>query len=123
VRPVNKRKLGGCYEEKAAAFLTEKGLVIEERNYRCPLGEIDLIARDGPVFIFCEVKYRRDRRAGDPAEAVDGHKQQVIFRVASWYMRQRGLAEDTPCRFDVVAITGEEDSCRLRWVQNAFGGW
>lgn len=119
----NKREIGSRYEERAAAYLAEQGLTIIERNYRCRGGEIDVIARDGSCWVFCEVKYRYDERAGDPAEAVDAKKQQTIFRVASWYMRQQGFAENTPCRFDVIAVTGVGDALRIRWLRDAFGGF
>lgn len=119
----NMRAVGSRYEERTAAFLAEKGLVILERNYRCRLGEIDIIAKDGPVYVFCEVKYRRDGAAGDGAEAVDGRKQQRIFLTAACYLKERGLAQDTPCRFDVAAVSGAGDSCRIRWVRDAFGGF
>ena len=52
----NQREVGSCYEEKAAAYLTEQGLTVVERNYRCRTGEIDIIARDGACYVFCEVK-------------------------------------------------------------------
>lgn len=119
----NQRAIGSRYEEKAAAFLTEQGLTVVERNYRCGAGEIDIIAKDGSTWVFCEVKYRYDEGAGDPAEAVDGRKQQIIARAAAWYMRQRRLPEDVPCRFDVIAITGPGEACRIRWIPNAFGSW
>lgn len=118
----NQREIGSRYEEKAAAYLAEQGLTVIERNYRRCTGEIDVIAKEGPCLVFCEVKYRYNESAGDPAEAVDARKQQVIFRTAACYMRQRGIPEDTPCRFDVVAVTGVGDTLRLRWIRNAFGG-
>lgn len=119
----NQREVGSRYEEKAAAFLQKQGLMIVERNYRCRTGEIDIVARDQGTYVFCEVKYRQDNGAGDPAEAVDWRKQHTIFQTASWYLYQNRLPEDTPCRFDMVAIIGNEKDCEIRWVQNAFGGW
>ena len=119
----NQRTVGSRYEQEAAAFLTTQGLTILEQNYRCRAGEIDLIAREGQMLVFCEVKYRYDCGAGDPASAVDGRKQQTIFRVAQWYMQKYHLPEDTPCRFDVVAITGVGEDLRIRWIPDAFGSW
>ena len=119
----NKRAVGSRYEERAAVFLEEKGLVIRERNFRCPVGEIDIIAQEEGTYVFCEVKYRRDERAGAPEEAVDARKQRTICRTAAWYLRQRGLPEEISCRFDVVALQGAGSSCRLRWIRDAFGGW
>ena len=69
-------------------------------------GEIDIIARDGEYLVFCEVKYRTDRRKGMPSEAVHIRKQQVISRCALYYMTVNGVW-GCPCRFDVVGILGE----------------
>ncbi len=134
----NNREIGSRYEEQAAAFLAEQGLVILERNYRCRGGEIDIVAREGKTYVFCEVKYRKTSMSGDPAEAVDGRKQRKIYLAASWYLREHRLPEDTPCRFDVVALWGTNEAERgkrslsggkpdektgIRWIPNAFGGW
>ena len=119
----NQRTVGSRYEQEAAAFLMTQGLVILEQNFRCRAGEIDIIVRDGQTLVFCEVKYRYDSGAGDPAAAVDGRKQQTIFRVAQWYMQKCRLPEDTPCRFDVVAMTGVGDGLQIRWIPDAFGSW
>ncbi len=104
----NKRATGGRYEELAAGFLQEKGYRILERNYRDRYGEIDLIARDGACLVFVEVKYRRNSASGFPEEAVDARKQERIRHAASYYLYSRHYPEDTPCRFDVVAILGGE---------------
>ena len=103
--------------------MKQKGLDIIEQNYRCRAGEIDIIARDGQTTVFCEVKYRYDGSAGDPAAAVDYRKQQTIFRVAQWYLQQCRLPENTPCRFDVVAIAGIGEDLQIRWIPDAFGSW
>ena len=79
--------VGSRYEQEAAAFLSKKGLAIREQNFRCRAGEIDLIASQEGTLVFCEVKYRYDGSAGDPAAAVDYRKQQTIFRkstVGGW---------------------------------------
>ena len=60
----NKRKIGGQYEDLAAAYLREQGYEILERNYRDRLGEIDVIAREAGYLVFVEVKYRKDQRSG-----------------------------------------------------------
>jgi len=119
----NLRTVGSRYEQEAAAFLTKKGLHILEQNYRCRIGEIDIIAKDERTLVFCEVKYRYDHSAGDPSAAVDYRKQQTIYRVAQWYLQAHGLSEDTPCRFDVIAITGAKDRLQIRWIPDAFGSW
>lgn len=105
---MNKRRLGAAYEELAAEYLEKKGYRILERNFRCRAGEIDLIAIDGRYLVFVEVKYRRDASMGTAAEAVDFRKQNVIRKAATWYLSIRQIPENTPCRFDVMGITGKE---------------
>ncbi len=112
----NRRRTGAAYEEKAAEYLTALGYEILERNFRCRQGEIDLIAREGETLVFLEVKYRRTAVYGKPEEAVDALKQRTICRVADFYRMRRRIPEDRPCRFDVVAVLGEE----ITLYRNAF---
>lgn len=112
----NNRETGSRHESQAAVFLTEQGYVILERNYRCRSGEIDLIAKDNGYLVFIEVKYRSSGYSGDPAEAVDMKKRHKIAGAARYYLLTHGYGEDIPCRFDVVAILGDE----VRVVKDAF---
>lgn len=114
---MNKRQLGGEYEKLAAEYLKAQGYVILEQNYRCRSGEIDLIARDGEYLCFIEVKYRRGISCGSPLKAVGLHKQMQILKVARYYLMKKKLNLDTACRFDVVAIEGNE----ITLLRNAFG--
>ncbi|MCI9105893.1 MAG: YraN family protein [Lachnospiraceae bacterium] len=111
----NKRDIGKRYEELAADYLCKKGVEILERNYRNHTGEIDLIGRDGECLVFIEVKYRRNRKNGEPAEAVTAKKQQHIRRTAQYYLYSHRCG-DVPCRFDVISILGN----RIDWITNAF---
>lgn len=86
------------------------------RNFRRRQGEIDIIARDRDYLVFIEVKYRRDEHEGDPAEAVDAASQARILRTARYYMTRYHISEDTPCRFDVVAVLGSN----VRLIRDAF---
>lgn len=112
----NNRATGSLHEEQAADFL--KGLKYEvlEKNFRCRSGEIDLIAKNEGYLVFVEVKYRKTGISGDPAEAVNRRKQKRIINTARYYLLSRGYGEDTPCRFDVVAVT-EQD---IRVIKDAF---
>ena len=101
---MNKRKTGEKYEVIAAEQLTSRGYRILERNYRCPIGEIDLIAMDGDTLVFVEVKYRSYLDKGFPEEAVTYRKQQKISRVAGWYIADYRYVQEIPFRFDVVAL-------------------
>lgn len=113
---MNTRKTGSEKEQIAAAYLKRDGYELVEQNYRCRFGEIDLIARKDGYLIFVEVKYRSGGGQGGAFAAVDYRKQKIISRVALQYMCYRKLPDDIPCRFDVVAITGE----RIEHMANAF---
>lgn len=113
---MNRRQLGTEKEKLAEEKLIAAGYEILERNFRCRQGEIDRIARHKGYLVFIEVKYRKGIKNGYPEEAVDGKKQKIICRTAVYYLRRQGLGEHTPCRFDVVAITGAD----VRIYQNAF---
>lgn len=113
---MNRRQQGALGERKAGELLESRGYEILEYNFRARGGEIDLVARDGSVLVFVEVKYRRDERSGSPLEAVDPRKQRRICLAASGYLARHGLGLDTPCRFDVVALVGE----KAEVVKNAF---
>ncbi|WP_442914689.1 YraN family protein [Lacrimispora sp.] len=112
----NSRQIGSRFEEMAASYLQEAGYEILERNYRDRLGEIDIVARDGRYLVFIEVKYRANSEKGDPAEAVHGGKQRRIRNGARGYLYRHGLGEDVACRFDVVAVLGQE----IRLIKDAF---
>ena len=114
---MNKRKLGAAYENKAAEYLENRERYkILQRNYRCPLGEIDLIAVDAGVLVFVEVKYRKDLALGTPFEAVHYKKQKTIQNIARYYLMEHPDFFFCPCRFDVVGILGE----KLTLIKNAF---
>lgn len=110
------KRTGLYYETQAAVFLEKQGYQILERNFRCPAGEIDLIAKEGEYLCFVEVKYRSERETGTPEEAVDARKQKRISRAALYYLMKQGLGDTTPCRFDVVGIRPD----RIRVTKNAF---
>lgn len=112
----NQRKIGREKEVLAANFLKQKGFILLEQNFTCRIGEIDLILQEGPYLVFTEVKYRTNLSKGFPQEAVDWKKQRKIFQTANYYLLQNKLPEQTPCRFDVVAILGE----KITLIRNAF---
>lgn len=118
----SRRAAGRRYEREAAARLSRMGYRILAENFRCRQGEIDLIAEEGNVLVFIEVKYRSSLRSGDPAEAVDARKKERIIRCARYFMMKRGFGGDTPCRFDVVSFLRDETSgeIRFRLIRDAF---
>lgn len=97
--------LGQSGEELAVRYLLLNGYLILQRNFRCRLGEIDIIASKVDVLTFIEVKTRFSLRTGNPAEAVTFSKQQKIRRVAQYYMLIEGLLDNIPIlSFDVIEI-------------------
>ncbi|NHC13549.1 YraN family protein [Motilibacter deserti] len=96
--------LGRYGEDVAARFLTEAGLVVLERNWRCELGEVDIVARDGDALVVCEVKTRRSASFGTPQEAVTAAKQARLRRLAARWLAERGV-HPPQVRIDVVAVT------------------
>jgi putative endonuclease len=111
--------LGRLGEELASRRLRSLGYEILERNYRCRLGEIDLVARDGDVLVFVEIKTRKNRPLGEAKEAVNRRKQGQLSRVALAYLKSKKLW-DTKARFDVVAIGVGEGKEKIEIIRDAF---
>lgn len=119
---LDRRHVGIEGEVVARRFLEGLGFRILEGNFASPLGEIDLIAQEGDVLVFVEVKTRRSTRFGTPAEAVHPRKQRQIVRVAEAYMRERRLK--VPCRVDVVAVEfpSQDSEPKVELIRNAVQG-
>lgn len=120
------RARGRLGEDEAIRWLKARGYRIVERNYQCRLGEIDVVAMEGEVLCFVEIKARATRAFGTAIEAVSLAKQRKIARVASWYLSR--ARTDAPCRFDVLALDLEEAPAgasspagwRFQLVRDAF---
>ena len=104
-------------EALAAAFLQGRGLTILVRNYRCRLGEIDLVARDGGTTVFVEVRRRASSAFGGAAASITPAKRAKLIRAARHYLSR--LRDDPQCRFDALLIEG--DPPRIEWIRDAFG--
>ncbi len=111
--------LGRLGEELASRRLRKLGYEILETNYRCPLGEIDLVARDGDVLVFVEIKTRRNRPLGEAKEAVHKRKQGQLSRVALAYLKSKNLW-GTKARFDVVAVGVGDEKEEVEIIRDAF---
>jgi putative endonuclease len=108
-------------EDAASAYLERIGMILEARNWRCPAGEIDIVAKDGDELVFVEVKTRRSERTGTPDEAVTPAKQRRVARLADAYLRAEGCSSDQAVRFDAVAIRVlAADRALLRHHRGAF---
>ena len=115
------RKLGKRGEDAAARYLRFMGYEILERNWECPFGEADIIARHGDTLVFVEVKTRKSIRKGFPAEAVTPKKRARYERIAACYLRTYGSL-DIPVRFDVIALlVVGPDRAMIKHYVNAFG--
>jgi putative endonuclease len=102
--PRAKDAVGGYGERVAVAYLIERGLLLLDRNWRCPQGELDAVMRDsGDVLVFVEVKTRRGDRFGAPAEAVGRAKVARMRRLAAAWLAQSGI-HPAEVRFDVVEV-------------------
>lgn len=108
---------GKLAEALAADHLQRRGLRLLARNYRCRLGEIDLILADGAVLVFVEVRLRRNADFGGAAASITAAKRQRILRAARHYLS--GKAEPA-CRFDVVLLDALAAD-RIEWIKDAFG--
>jgi putative endonuclease len=101
-------------EDRAAAYLGQRGLKIVARNFRTRLGEIDLVAQDGDVLVFVEVRMRASGSFGGALESITPHKQRRLRAAASQFLQR--LGREPRCRFDVVLI----ESGEARWLRAAF---
>ena len=115
------RGVGQRGESLAIEALAEAGYEILERNFRTPIGEIDVVAREQGILCFIEVKWRRDENMGHPAEAVTPEKQRRLARTAEWYLAKRKKF-GSAARFDVVAIVEEDGRPRVEILRDAFSG-
>lgn len=114
-----KQILGEEGERIAETYLRRKGYRLVERNYRCPVGELDLVVLDHSVIVFVEVKTRTDDRFGAPLESVHPRKQRKMIKAALFFLNQHRL-HHREARFDVVGISLKEREPVVEHIQNAF---
>ena len=118
---MDSRQKGGWGEERAARDLRLRAYRILEKNYRCRLGEIDLIARRGGFLVFVEVKLRRTDRFGEAREFVGRSKQERILATAQLWLQEHETSLQP--RFDVIEIyapDGPEGRVKINHIENAF---
>jgi putative endonuclease len=106
-------------EKIAADYLKKNGYRIMEINYRCPIGEIDIVAKDKNEIVFVEVKARKSIALGYPEQAVGLKKQRKMSQLALWYLQEKKL-NDVQARFDVLAILMLPSGNDVRLIKNAF---
>jgi putative endonuclease len=108
-------KQGEQAEELAHQFLIQQGLKPVCQNFRCKLGEIDLIMEDGNTLVFVEVRYRKSDKFGSAVESITQRKQSRIIAATNFYLMTYNI--DQPIRFDVIGISNNQP---LNWIHNAF---
>jgi putative endonuclease len=106
-------------ERIAAVFLKNNGYRILERNYRCPIGEIDIVAREKNDLVFVEVKARKTSALGYPEQAVGYRKQRKMSQLALWYIQEKKM-HGVNARFDVVAVRMMPSGPDVKLIRDAF---
>lgn len=116
---LNRHELGKMGEIAAAKYLNKNGYKLLARNYRCALGEIDLIAQLNNTIVFIEVKTRRSLNYGYPEESITLTKQNKIRKVANYYLKDNKIF-NMNCRFDVVTVLVSSNGYTIEVIKNAF---
>jgi putative endonuclease len=114
-----KQVLGKEGERVAEQYLKNKGYKLVERNYRCSVGELDLIVLDRRVVVFVEVKTRTGQGFGSPLEAVEFRKQKKMIQAAQYFLSEKKLHQ-RDARFDVVGISWPGREPVVEHIENAF---
>jgi putative endonuclease len=109
------QETGASAENKACAYLQQQSLQLITRNFRCKMGEIDLIMQDKNELVFVEVRCRNNSFFGGGLDSITDSKQKKLIKAASFYLQQKRLTE-IACRFDAVAISANT----IEWIKNAF---
>jgi putative endonuclease len=107
---------GARAEDRCAELLQSAGLLLLERNWRCRLGEIDLIAEEGGMLVFAEVRMRTGPGFGGAGESVTAAKRSRLLAAARLYLARR---PEALCRFDVFLVDGV--AANVQWIRDAFG--
>ena len=119
-RRTPRRIRGDAVEAAALAHLQARGLRLISRNAAARGGEIDLVMTDGDALVFVEVRYRASDAFGGGAASVDAGKRRRLVRAAQAFLQRHPEHADAPCRFDVVAASGDPATPMLEWLQDAF---
>ena len=119
---MKRKRLGDWGEAQVATYLRKQGCTILASQYRCRYGEVDLVARQGEILCFVEVKTRTDSSVSLPREAVGYRKQERLRAAARHYLSTYEL--DCPVRFDVAEVYTDEacssDATHIEYLENAF---
>ena len=114
-----KKEVGQRGEDLAVDYIQNSGYTVLERNYRCKLGEVDIIARDNDTLVFIEVRTRSSIDFGLPQESINRRKRHQISKVALEYLTRKKL-KNIPARFDVIAISLKGEKEKVEHFKDAF---
>ena len=126
---IDTKKIGNQIEVLVCDYLQQQRLKLIARNYKCRLGEIDLIMHDQAILVFIEVRYRQHQNFGSSLESVNLIKRNKIIKTAEYYLLSHQLFEKMACRFDVVGVKpsieklaniSKLDPAQVEWIKNAF---
>jgi putative endonuclease len=112
--------VGQRAESLALNHLRAQGLEEITTNFRCRMGEIDLVMKDGDCLVFAEVRFRRQNRFSSAVNSVDRRKQRKILRTAAAFLGHHPEYCDCAVRFDVIGLERAGDEMRLNWIRDAF---
>ncbi|MEG3638672.1 YraN family protein [Magnetococcus sp. PR-3] len=118
------KTFGKQAEDYACKILKKNGYKILKQNARTRYGELDIIALDGDVLVFCEVKARQGDVSGSPAEAIDAQKQRQLAQLAEAWQQRHPQWLNAPCRFDAVLVKKQNKRWQAEIIADAFQlGW
>ena len=117
---LEQRDIGRLAEESACRHLQMHGLTLIDKNYRCKIGEIDLIMQDKEHVVFVEVRHRENNERGSGLESVDKRKMNKIIRTATLYLQDKEWLYKVHSRFDVISMLGPIHTAEIEWIKNAF---
>ena len=112
-----RQTIGKNAEHEACAFLEAKGFRLIKPNFRCKMGEIDLVMQDGADLVFVEVRKRSRQDYGSALQSIDKNKQRKLIKAATYYLLEKKLYNKIGCRFDVITINAPSS---IEWIKNAF---
>ncbi len=117
----HRRRLGQKGEQAACSYLLSRGYRLIDRNWRCRLGEIDVVAGLDEQLVIVEVRTRSSDRFGSAAESIDARKQRKLRQLALLYMKEKHYPQDTRLRFDVIAVrTLADGGFEIEHIPEAF---
>ena len=111
---------GRWAEQIALEYLLDKKLKLLERNFRSAFGEIDLIMQDKNTILFIDVRYRSSNYFHTALESINRKKCERIIITSNQYLSQNRAASHMDCRFDVIALSGKQETPAIEWIKNAF---